>query len=144
MRGQKRFFRLSWIGYLTLFFLISAIGSSGQASDLPCQPFGTVKYKSTPVPDGCEVKALIQGKEYAQTKVEDGRYSLSIPADDPSTSEKEGWAEDEYVTLKVEGYSGATLFKASSDNLRPEVNINLTTMGVLNLTTWGKIKALFK
>jgi hypothetical protein len=94
------------------------------------------------VPDGCEVKALIQGKEYASTEVKDGEYSLSIPADDPSTLEKEGWVEDEYVTLKVAGYSGGTLFQPKSGTV--PVDINLTTMGVLNLTTWGKIKALFK
>ncbi len=142
MRGLKRFFRLSWIGYLLLLLLIPATGSFVQAGDSPCQPFGTVKYKSASVPDGCEVKALIQGKEYASTKVKDGEYSLSIPADDPSTLEKEGWVEDEYVTLKVAGYSGGTLFLPKSGNV--PVDINLTTMGVLNLTTWGKIKALFK
>jgi hypothetical protein len=142
MKGLKRFFRLSWIGYLILFFLIPAAGSFGQSGNSLCQPFGTVKYKSTSVPDGCEVKALIQGKEYASTKVKDGEYSLSIPADDPSTLEKEGWATDDYITLKVAGYSGGTLFQAKSGNL--PVDINLTTMGALNLTTWGKIKALFK
>jgi hypothetical protein len=142
MRGLKRFFRLSWIGYLILFFLIPAAGSFGQSGNSPCQPSGTVKYKSASVPDGCEVKALIQGKEYDLTKVVNGRYSLSIPADDPSTLEKEGWAENDYITLKVVGYSGGTLFSAKSGNV--PVDINLTTMGVLNLTTWGKIKALFK
>jgi len=118
--------------------------AGGQTGDLPCQLSGSVQYKGQPVPDGCEVKALIQGNEYARTKVKDGRYSLSIPADNPSTPEKEGWEQDEYITLKVEGYSGATIFEASANNLRPIVDINLTTMGVLNLTTWGKIKALFK
>ena len=144
MRGVIKIYRLGWIGYLVLFCLALTIDASGQTGNFPCQPSGTVKYKGNVVPEGCIVKALIQGNEYARTKVKDGRYSLSIPADNPSTPEKEGWEQDEYIALKVEGYSGATLFEASSNNLRPPVDINLTTMGVLNLTTWGKIKALFK
>jgi hypothetical protein len=143
MKGETRIFMRSWLVCISLFlclsFFIDAIGQTGNSL---CQPSGIVKYKGTPVPDDCVVKALIQGTVYAQTKVVDGSYSLSIPADDPSTSGKEGWVENEYVTLKVEGYSGGTLFQAKSGNV--PVDINLTTMGVLNLTTWGKIKALFK
>ena len=141
MRGVMKIYRLGWIGYLALFCLALTIDAGGQTGDLPCQPSGSVQYKGQPVPDGCIVKAIIQGNECATTKVEDGKYSLSIP---PATPEKDGWEEGEYITLKVEGYSGATLFKTSANNLRPIVDINLTTMGVLNLTTWGKIKALFK
>lgn len=145
MKGETSIFVRGWLVCISLFLCLSFfIDARGQTGNLPCQPSGTVKYKGTPVPDECVVKALIQGTEYAHTKVVDGSYSLSIPADDPSTSGKEGWAEDEYVTLKVEGYAGGTLFKATSSDLTPNVDINLTTMGVLNLTTWGKIKALFK
>jgi len=146
MRGVIKTYRLGWVGFLVLFCLALSMDAGGQTGNLPCQPSGTVKYKGNPVPDGCIVIALIQGNEYAKTKVEDGRYALSIPADNPSTTEKEGWEKveekGEYITLKVQGYSGATLFIAKSGNL--PVDINLTTMGVLNLTTWGKIKALFK
>jgi hypothetical protein len=142
MRGVIKTYRLGWAGFLVLFCLALSMDAGGQTGDLPCQPSGSVKYKGQPVPDGREVIALIQGNEYTKTEVEDGRYTLSIPADDPSTTEKEGWEKGEYITLRVQGYSGATLFEAKSGNL--PVDINLTTMGVLNLTTWGKIKALFK
>jgi hypothetical protein len=143
MRGVMRIFRLSGIGYIILFCLILSIDAFGQSVNSPCQVYGIVNYKGHPVPDGCVVKASIRGYEYASTKVKEGKYSLSIPADNPSTPEKDGWEKDEYITLQVIDYSGATLFKAPPDN--PRIDINLNTMGVLNpTTTWGKIKALFK
>ena len=143
MRGVMRTYKLNWTGCILIAIcLILTADAVSQTTDSPCQPSGWAKYKGTSLPDGCEVKALIQGKEYASTKVEEGRYSLSIPADNTSTPEKEGWEENDYITLKVTGYSGATTFRAEAGNIN--VDINLTTMGVLNLTTWGKIKALFK
>ena len=143
MKGVRKNFRLNWTGCILLAIcLVLTINAIGQTLDLPCKPYGSVKYKGTLVADGCDVLALIQGKEYASTKVTEGRYSLSIPADDSSTPEKEGWEQYDKITLKVKGYSGVTIFQAESGNIN--VDINLTTMGVLNLSTWGKIKALFK
>jgi hypothetical protein len=142
MRGVMRIFRLSGIGYIILFCITLSIDAFGQSVNSPCQIYGIVNYKGHPVPDDCVVKASILGYEYASTKVKEGKYSLSIPADDPSTPNKEGWVDGEYITLQVINYSGVTLFNAPPDN--PRVDINLNTMGVLNLTTWGKIKALFK
>ncbi|MDP2960913.1 MAG: hypothetical protein Q8N71_05760 [candidate division Zixibacteria bacterium] len=137
-----RIFRLSGIGYIILFCIALNIDAFGQSVNSPCQIYGIVNYKGHPVPDGCVVKASILGYEYASTKVKEGKYSLSIPADDPSTPNKEGWVDGEYIALQVINYSGVTLFEAPPDN--PRVDVNLNTMGVLNLTTWGKIKALFK
>jgi len=142
MRGVMRIFRLSGIGYIILFCITLSIEVSSQSSVSLCQPFGTVKYKDRIVPDGCKVMAYIGGEQYADAVVSNGEYTLSIPADNPSTPGKDGWEDGEFITLKVKDYSGSTLFKASSGNTR--VDINLNTMGVLNLTTWGKIKALFK
>ncbi|HVP36430.1 MAG TPA: hypothetical protein VMT04_05490 [Terriglobales bacterium] len=134
----------SGIGWFVIFAFVVGIGALVQSANLPCQPWGKVYYKGKLVPDGCKVSAYIQGVKYAETEVKGGAYSLSIPADDPTTSVKEGWEDQEFASLKVEGYSGATTFQILSNKLMPQVDINLTTMGVLNLTTWGKIKALFK
>jgi len=144
MRGVIKILRKTWIGWLVLFSLALGVGAFGQSTNFPCQPWGKVYYKGRLVPDGRKVWAYIRDIQYDDTEVKGGAYSLSIPADDPSTPAKEGWEESDNLSLKVEGYSGATFFKISSNNLTPQVDINLTTMGVLNLTTWGKIKALFK
>jgi hypothetical protein len=144
MRGVKTILRKRWIGWFIIFYLALGIGAFVHSANFPCQPSGKVYYKGKLVPDGRKVMAYIQGVKYDAKEVRGGSYSLSIPADDPSTSAKEGWEDQDYVSLKVEGYSGGTSFKISSNNLTPQIDINLTTMGVLNLTTWGKIKALFK
>lgn len=144
MRGVINILKKSWTGWLIIFYLALGIGVFVQSANFPCQPSGKVYYKGKLVPDGSKVMAYIQGVKYAETEVRGGAYSLSIPADDPSTTAKEGWEENDYVSLKVDGYSGATTFQVSSNKLTPLIDINLTTMGVLNLTTWGKIKALFK
>ncbi|MCJ7458719.1 MAG: hypothetical protein MUP17_06990 [candidate division Zixibacteria bacterium] len=144
MRGVKRILRKSWIGWLIIFYLALGIGAFVHSANFPCQPSGKVYYKGKLVPDGRKVMAYIQGVKYDEKEVRGGAYTLSIPADDPSTAAKEGWEDQEFVSLKVEGYSGATTFQISSNDLTPQIDINLTTMGVLNLTTWGKIKALFK
>ncbi len=143
MRGVMRIFRLSGIGYIILFCLILSIDAFGQSVNSPCQVYGIVNYKGHPVPDGCVVKASIpEVKTKPEAVVKDGVYSLSIPADDPSTSEKEGWEEDDFITLEVKGYGVTSPFEAKAGNFVKDINLN--TMGVLNLTTWGKIKALFK
>jgi len=146
MRGVIKILRKSWIVWLIIFYLALGINAFGQSANILtlCQLTGKVTYKGNPVPDGCKVMAYIQGVKYAETEVKNGIYTLSIPADNPSTPAKEGWEEGDFVSLKVDGYSGATAFKISSNDLTPQIDINLTTMGVLNLTTWGKIKALFK
>ena len=144
MRGVIKISRKNWMGLLVIFCLILSLNALVQSANFPCQPWGKVYYKGKLVPDGRKVTAYIRDVRYAETEVKSGAYSLSVPADDPSTSAKEGWEEDENISLKVEGYSGATTFQISSNNLTPQVDINLNTMGVLNLTTWGKIKALFK
>jgi hypothetical protein len=144
MRGVIKILRKSWIGWFIIFYLALGVGAFVQSANFPCQPSGKVYYKGKLVPDGSKVKAFIQGVKYDEKEVRGGTYSLSIPADNPSTPAKEGWEDQDYVSLKVEGYSGATTFQISSNNLTPLIDINLTTMGVLNLTTWGKIKALFK
>jgi hypothetical protein len=144
MRGVIKILRKSWTSWFIIFYLALGIGAFVQSANFPCQPSGKVYYKGKLVPDGRKVTAYIQSIKYAETEAIGGAYSLSIPADDPTTSAKEGWEEDENILLKVEGYAGGTSFKISSNDLTPQIDINLTTMGVLNLTTWGKIKALFK
>lgn len=144
MRGVIKISKKSWIGWFIVFSFALGIAAFGQPATFPCQPSGKVYYKGKLVPDGRKVTAYIQGTKYAETEVKGGTYILSIPADDPTTPAKEGWEDQDNASLKVEGYSGATIFKISSNSLTPQIDINLITMGVLNLTTWGKIKALFK
>ncbi|UCB53407.1 MAG: hypothetical protein JSV10_04850, partial [Candidatus Zixiibacteriota bacterium] len=62
--------------------------------------------------------------------------------DDPATpSVKEGYAEGDPVVIKVNGFK-AYDFKASGGIYTR--NLFVSASDVSNLTTWGKIKALFR
>ncbi|MDP3024393.1 MAG: hypothetical protein Q8O10_02555 [candidate division Zixibacteria bacterium] len=143
MRGVIKILRLSWKGCFILFCLALSIEAIGQSGNTVCQLTGKVTYRGNPVPDDCRVMASIPGvATKPEALVKNGVYSLLIPADDPSTSEKDGWEQGDYITLEVKGYGVTLPFEVKAGNFVKD--INLTTMGVLNLTTWGKIKALFK
>ncbi len=106
-----------------------------------CRPYGTVNYRGEPARDGLEVVALIQDAPFDTCETKGGEYSLMIPKDDPETKEKEGWAEGDMITVQVDGYTAVPSFTAFSGQER--INLYLPTLDV-ELTTWGKIKALFR
>ena len=126
-----------------LFFVFLLWGwTAAQEFDWYCKPYGTINYRGDLAPDGLKVTAFIQGREFVSSKTnKDGEYSLAIPKDDPATSKKEGWAEGDIITIKVGGFSALPSFKAFSGSQR--VDLRVPTLDV-KLTTWGKIKALFK
>ena len=80
-----------------------------------------------------------EGREVYVNKV--GRTVVLIPKDDPSTSKKEGWADGDTITIKVDGFTTVPSFAAFSGTKK--IDLFLPSLDV-KLTTWGKIKALFK
>ncbi len=104
-------------------------------------PYGRVDYKGSTAPDGYEVVALIDDHELAHCEVENGRYSLTIKVDDPATQDKEGWCDGDLVTFRVNGQRAVPTTEALSGP--KEANISVPSLGT-ELTTWGKIKALFR
>jgi hypothetical protein len=115
--------------------------SVAQESAWFCRPYGTVNYRGDLAPDGFKVAAFIEGEEFASCLTKGGEYSLLIPKDDPATSKKEGWAEEDVITIKVNGFSANPRFKAFAG--AQEINVDVSSLDV-KLTTWGKIKALFR
>ena len=106
-----------------------------------CHPFGTVEYRGDLAPDGYKVVASIAGQGLDSCLTKDGEYSLLIPKDDPVTPDKEGWAEGDIVSVKVNGFSANPKFKAFAG--AQQINLYVSTLDV-SPTTWGKIKALFR
>jgi len=107
-----------------------------------CRPYGSINYRGDLAPDGLKVTAFIQEEEFASSETKgNGEYSLAIPKDDPATSKKEGWADGDIIIIKVGGFSSVPSFKAFAGSKR--VDLRVPTLDV-KLTTWGKIKALFK
>jgi len=126
-----------------LFFVFLLWGwTAAQEFAWYCRPYGTINYRGDLAPDGLKVTAFIGGEKFASSETKkDGEYSLAIPEDDPATAKKEGWAEGDIITIKVGGFSAVPSFKAFSGSKK--VNLYVPSLDV-KLTTWGKIKALFK
>lgn len=121
----------------TLFSLLRGFPFSGE-----CQPYGNVTYKGLTAPDGYKVVALIDNQKFDSCSVESGKYRLSIPQDNSQTQDKkEGWADGDTINFKVNGQVAVPSIAAVSTS--EEVNIIVPSLGT-ELTTWGKIKALFR
>lgn len=116
--------------------------SVAQESAWYCHPWGKVEYRGDLAQSGLSVVAFIEGQEFASClTTQNGEYGLLIPKDDPATSKKEGWAEEDVITIKVNGFSANPRFKAFAG--AQEINLDVSPLDV-KLTTWGKIKALFR
>jgi len=126
-----------------LFFVFLLWGlTSAQEFAWYCRPYGTINYRGDLAPAGLKVTAFIQEREFDSSETgKNGEYSLAIPKNDPATSKKEGWAEGDIITIKVGGFSALPSFEAFSGSKR--MDLRVPTLDV-KLTTWGKIKALFK
>lgn len=141
MRGKLPKQECSRIPVL-LFFVFLLVGWAGaQEFAWYCRPFGTIDYRGDLVSKGLKLEAFIGGEKFASGETGDGEYSLAIPKDDPATPEKEGWADGDMITIKVDGFTAVPSFKAFSGS--QEVGLRVPTLDV-STTTWGKIKALFK
>jgi hypothetical protein len=106
-----------------------------------CRPYGSINFRGEPAPDGLRVEAFIQEEEFASGETKNGQYELAIPQDDPVSVKKEGWAEGDMITIKVGGFSAVPSFLAFSGSQKKDLYIPSLDV---KLTTWGKIKALFK
>ena len=129
------------VSLVGLFFLGFFALSWAQESAWYCRPYGTVEYRGEPAPDGLKVVALIGDEEFDHCLTKGGEYSLLIPKDDPATIKKEGWTEEDVVTIKINGFSANPRFKAFAGTQK--INLYVSTLDV-KLTTWGKIKGLFR
>ena len=143
LRGKllkQRIKRLSAL-LLFIFFVVGSVAAWQFGEEL--EVFGEVTYLGESNVTGLKVKAFIGKDEVASCETENGRYRLVIPKDDPATAAREGWADGDFVEIRVNGRTAARFF-VSSETKKKEIDLNISTLDVNNLTTWGKIKALFK
>jgi hypothetical protein len=133
--------KVKWILAGWVLFFILGGWLLAQEFSWYCHPYGPINYRGAPPPDGIRVVAIIQGTEFDTCFTQDGQYDLTIPKDDPVSSHKEGWAEGDTITIRVGGYDAMPKFQAFSGTKK--IDLYLPSLDV-KLTTWGKIKALFK
>ncbi len=104
MKLEKR--RISTIMLMLLIFT-SSIGIAYAVLQPPHGFWGDVTIGEVPAPDGTLIEALIAGIPYKTELTVDGEYGwvplFYVPADDPTTSEKEGGSNGETVEFYVDG-----------------------------------------
>ena len=91
----------------------------------PSQHFGEIRYPDgTPVEDGIILSVYINGTYIASTAVKDGKYNISIPADDPVTEWKDGGADGDLIEVRL-AQCGAkqTLVWSSGSNAKTDLEI---------------------
>jgi hypothetical protein len=128
------------LGFVVVMSLVCGWAGAGELAWY-CRPWGSINYRGQPAPDGLKVVAFIQETAFDSCETKYGEYSLAIPKDDPETKEKEGWADGDLITVQVGGYTAVPSFAAFSG--KQQINLYLPTLDV-KLTTWGKIKGLFR
>lgn len=105
---------------------------------------GTITLQGQPVDRDQTVAAFIGEDKVAESKTRDnGTFELQIPEYDPAKPEIKGYhtAED-IIQVKLDGKKAKPTFNPNGDNLKIDLKVE-TTLDV-KLSTWGKIKALFK
>ncbi len=105
---------------------------------------GTITLQGRPADKDQTVAAFIGEEKIAETKTrENGVFELQIPEYDPAKPDVKGYhSSDDVIQVKLEGKKAKPTFNPNGDNLKIDLRVE-TTLDV-KLSTWGKIKALFK
>jgi hypothetical protein len=109
-----------------------------------CVVSGTIQSHGKPADKGLPLAAYI-GEEriYESQTLDNGVFELRIPEYDPSKPDVRGYrSTTDVVQVKLDGKAAKPTFSPSSDHLKIDFRVE-STLDV-KLSTWGKIKALFK
>jgi len=109
-----------------------------------CQPYGKLTYFGAPAQVGTRLQAKIMGVVVAEATVTAaGQYAISIPADNPKTTVRDGWNPDDEITIWVESHEAQPHFAAFDGTKKIDLVVSAISLNVKK-STWGKIKALFR
>jgi hypothetical protein len=105
---------------------------------------GTIQFRGRPADKGVPLSAYIGEEKICESQTKDnGIFELQIPEFDPAKPEVKGYhSADDVIQVKLDGRNAKPTFTPSGDNLKIDLRVE-TTLDV-KLSTWGKIKALFK
>ena len=102
---------------------------------------GTIQFQGRPAAKDLDLSAYIDDVRVAQAKTTDeGKFELRIPEYDPNTPEVNGFHS--FDDIIQEGKEAKPTFNPKAEQLKIDLSVE-TTLDV-KLSTWGKIKALFK
>jgi len=105
---------------------------------------GTIQFQGRPAAKDLDLAAYINDARVAKAKTtEEGKFELRIPEYDPDNPNVNGFHSfDDVILVKLEGKEAKPTFNPKPEKLKIDLSVE-TTLDV-KLSTWGKIKALFK
>jgi hypothetical protein len=109
-----------------------------------CVVSGSLIINSQEAESGTRLEAYIDGEKIVSTTTTaTGQYLITIPKYDPAEPQTRGYkSESDVVVIKVNQQDAEPNFNPLPGALK--VNLEVKTTLDVKLTTWGKIKALFK
>ncbi|MCK4856944.1 MAG: hypothetical protein KAT58_03145 [candidate division Zixibacteria bacterium] len=109
-----------------------------------CVATGTIRLYGNLVEKGLPLHAYIGDDKVAESLTKSGgRFELSIPQYDASHPEISGYhSPDDIIQVKLSGKTAKPTFMPNRSKI--EINLDVEQSLDVKLSTWGKIKALFK
>ena len=130
MASMTRFRSQLLTTIVILLIALAIIGVGSTPPILPSSFYGTVMVNGAYVADGTAISAWIGGTQYAATATItfEGKsvYNISVPADNPSTGEKDGGEEGDVVDFKI-GSDAADQSGTWHSGENVELNLTATT-----------------
>ncbi len=109
-----------------------------------CLVTGTILYHGQPAEKGLPVAAFIGEEKVSETQIaENGSFELRIPEYDPAKPDVKGYrSSTDVIQVKLDGKIARPTFTPVNENLK--IDLRVESALDVKLSTWGKIKALFK
>ena len=138
---MKRFYI---IAATVVALLVLTTGAQALLFGNVCVVSGTIQFHGRPADKGLPLAAYIGEERISESQtLDNGAFELRIPEYDPSKPEIRGYrSATDIVQVKLDGKTAKPTFSPNGENLK--VNLRVESTLDVKLSTWGKIKALFK
>ena len=109
-----------------------------------CLVTGTIQYHGRTADKGLPIAAYIGEDKVSESQTRDnGAFELRIPEYDPAKPDIKGYrSPNDIILVKLDGKTARPTFTPNNEFLKIDLRVE-STLDV-KLSTWGKIKALFK
>lgn len=124
--------------------LALSTGAYGFIFGQVCVATGTITVYGHQAERGLPVTAYIGEEKVAQAQTQEGgRFELRIPEYDPQHPDVKGYrSADDVIQVKLDGKEAKPTFNPDKSSVVIDLEVEQSLD--VKLSTWGKIKALFK
>lgn len=105
---------------------------------------GTITVQGQPAQKDLTIAAYVGEEKIVEGKTkEGGTFELQIPEYDPTKPDVKGYhSVNDVIQVRLDGKKAKPTFNPATDQLK--IDLRVETSLDVKLSTWGKIKALFK